>query len=332
MAETLFITVFQALRNVFGIVFDPAARVFWLYALTSLAIALAALHWNVSRRRKGASPGFAAELRTIFDPAVWFHRSAVTDYLCFAINTVFGTVTRVFALASGVFLGAFVHDALVAANGGEAWSLPATGWALACFTLLSLLMLDLGRFVVHALMHRVPVLWEIHKVHHSAQVLTPMTSFRLHPLELIATRFVVGAFIGTASAVGLFVFGAKVDPMEILGLNIGVFAFTFLGANLRHSHIWLPYPRWLSHVLISPAQHQVHHSVDPEHYDRNFGVMFALWDWVFGTLYVPARGEQITYGLDRGEDGDYQTITNLYVVPVKKAWAVVAGGRERAGS
>ena len=69
----------------------------------------------------------------------------------------------------------------------------------------------------------------------------------------------------------------------------------FFGATLHHSHIWLTYGRMLEHVFISPAQHQVHHSTDPQHYDRNFGTMLALWDWLFGTLYVIKGKEKITF-------------------------------------
>jgi sterol desaturase/sphingolipid hydroxylase (fatty acid hydroxylase superfamily) len=108
-----------------------------------------------------------------------------------------------------------------------------------------------------------------------------------------------------------------------------MFMFYMLGANLRHSHVWLPYPKWLSHILISPAQHQIHHSQLIHHHDKNFGLMFAIWDWIMGTLYVPKHRENYVWGLDHGEDRDYQTVTNLYVVPFKKAWALLRKPRRR---
>jgi hypothetical protein len=59
----------------------------------------------------------------------------------------------------------------------------------------------------------------------------------------------------------------------------------------------LSYGRILEHVLISPSQHQVHHSVDPKHLDKNFGEIFAIWDWIFGTLYIPTSNEELVFGI-----------------------------------
>ena len=204
-----------------------------------------------------------------------------------------------------------VYALLLKANGGEALSLPAGALALTLYTLASLLWLDLGKYVGHFLTHRVGLLWEFHKVHHSAQVLTPVTVFRIHPLDFIFYDFISGLFIGTAGAVGLFVFGSQIEPLSIFGLNIGVFLFYALGANLAHSHVWLAYPGWASRILMSPAQHQIHHSCLPQHHDANFGVVFALWDWVFGTLYVPKGRETVSFGLTDSEDRDYQSIEGL---------------------
>ncbi|MDP2356719.1 MAG: sterol desaturase family protein [Beijerinckiaceae bacterium] len=51
-------------------------------------------------------------------------------------------------------------------------------------------------------------------------------------------------------------------------------------------------------ILLSPAHHQVHHSVDPKHHNRNMGACLAIWDWLFGTLYVPAREREVSkFGL-----------------------------------
>ena len=69
-------------------------------------------------------------------------------------------------------------------------------------------------------------------------------------------------------------------------------------AHLRHSHVAMPFPRWLSYVLVSPHMHQVHHSVEERHHDRNFATVFALWDWAFGTLYLPDPRERFRFGLE----------------------------------
>lgn len=115
----------------------------------------------------------------------------------------------------------------------------------------------------------------------------------------------------------------------VLSINAVDFAWNATGSNLRHSHVWLSYPRWLSHLLISPAMHQVHHSADPRHHDKNLGNIFALWDWLFGTLYLPERVEPVSFGLGDAGAG-HETLRGLYARPFVDAWAWLCGRGGRA--
>ena len=54
--------------------------------------------------------------------------------------------------------------------------------------------------------------------------------------------------------------------------------------HLQHSHMWIAFRGMLGRIFVSPAHHQVHHSDNPKHFDKNFGSCLALWDWMFGTL------------------------------------------------
>lgn len=76
--------------------------------------------------------------------------------------------------------------------------------------------------------------------------------------------------------------------LEIAGINAFLVLATLAMANFHHSHIWVSFGPWLEHLIISPAQHQIHHSTRPEHFNKNYGQTLALWDWVFGTLTDPA--------------------------------------------
>jgi sterol desaturase/sphingolipid hydroxylase (fatty acid hydroxylase superfamily) len=70
-----------------------------------------------------------------------------------------------------------------------------------------------------------------------------------------------------------------------------------------------------SKVLMSPAAHQIHHSTNPKHFDRNFGGAFAFWDWLFGTLYVPVRDREVhEVGLkdDRMRDSFFLTMIHPF--------------------
>jgi creatinine amidohydrolase/Fe(II)-dependent formamide hydrolase-like protein len=119
---------------------------------------------------------------------------------------------------------------------------------------------------------------------------------------------------------GLFYLTNQPPQMTtIFGLNVILFLFYVFGYNLRHSEIWLNYPAWLSNILISPAQHQVHHSSDPKHFDTNMGLIFAFWDRLFGTLYIPKGYEKLSYGISRKQPNPFNTVAEIYYKPF--VWA-----------
>ena len=148
--------------------------------------------------------------------------------------------------------------------------------AQALYTLTVLIAFDLGVFVAHYLQHRVPVLWEFHKVHHSARVLTPITVYRMHPVDDILSGSCVALTVGAVAGTFAWALGGPIGELLVLGVNLGLFLFYVVGYNLRHSHVWLSYPRWLSGLLVSPAQHQIHHSRAPVHFDKNLGFVSSV--------------------------------------------------------
>jgi hypothetical protein len=94
-----------------------------------------------------------------------------------------------------------------------------------------------------------------------------------------------------------------------------VFILNALAANLRHSHVWLSFGPVVEHVLNSPAQHQIHHSDAPRHFNKNYGVNLSLWDWMFGTLYVTqSKPESIRFGTGEADER-YLTLYSLIVMP-----------------
>jgi sterol desaturase/sphingolipid hydroxylase (fatty acid hydroxylase superfamily) len=177
---------------------------------------------------------------------------------------------------------------------------PVLQWSLATlvvFTILMAALEDLGYYWMHYACHKVPTLWAFHKLHHSAEILTPLAAARVHPVELAITGPCKSAAMALLAAPALYVFVGEPTFVEIFGMNLALWVFGALGNQLHHSHIWISWGPKIERILISPAQHQVHHSIAPEHWDKNFAANFAIWDWVFGTLYVTRAREQITYGL-----------------------------------
>ncbi|MDF0555524.1 sterol desaturase family protein [Kamptonema sp. UHCC 0994] len=187
-------------------------------------------------------------------------------------------------------------------------------------TIFTVLIADFGFFVGHYIAHKIPFLWEFHKAHHSAEVLTPFTtSYLYNPFDLFVIQIINFTVISIGSGIWIYIFGNQMQELLIFGDNIIIFIL-FLVNNLQHSHFWVAYPYWIGHILCSPAQHQIHHSVDPKHWDKNFGSLFSLWDWMIGSLYVPRGYEKLDFGLPDGESKLFNGVTNIFLQPFRAVW------------
>jgi sterol desaturase/sphingolipid hydroxylase (fatty acid hydroxylase superfamily) len=166
-------------------------------------------------------------------------------------------------------------------------------------TILLFLAYELGYWLNHYLSHRIPFLWEFHKVHHSATVLTPLTNFRVHPVYMCIFLNILALFIGAANGSGNYIFGQTTHQYVLSENNIILVFFIYLYVHLQHTRLWISFTGWLGHLFMSPAHHQIHHSRNPAHFNKNLGSCLALWDWMFGTLYVPAaEPEKLEFGVD----------------------------------
>jgi sterol desaturase/sphingolipid hydroxylase (fatty acid hydroxylase superfamily) len=289
---------------------DPLRRIYWLYVASAVVIAVV-----VWLRTRGAT-SWGGILHHLFPRELYRHRSSRIDYRFFYVNAILCGLILAPLVAAPVVAG-LVADAL----GGYGPTLqPAGLWASAALTLATVLAMDFALYVGHYLQHRVPLLWEFHKIHHSAETLTPLTAFRVHPVDDLLTLSLSASSVGIVQGLFHAWFGTGVAEIYVLGVNAILFGWYALGFNLRHSHIWLSYPAWLSHILISPAQHQIHHSREPRHFDKNMGFIFAFWDAIWGTLYVPRKKEEFGYGLS-GEDDRYSSVGALYARPFLNLWA-----------
>lgn len=217
----------------------------------------------------------------------------------------------------GALLG--IHEPLL---GG-----PAGPVTIVIFTATMLIAYDISYYLYHVAQHRVPFLWELHKVHHSAEVLVGITKDRVHPLDEIMNRvwdgLIPGLCLGVWSLIAL-------DPVEvtIFGINVYVMRNILMMDFVRHTHLKISFGA-LNNVVLCPHWHQLHHSTDPRHFDKNFGLMFSFWDRWFGTLCVPEPGESFQFGLMNREARDYQSLSGLYILPVKRMWGQMAGWRSK---
>jgi sterol desaturase/sphingolipid hydroxylase (fatty acid hydroxylase superfamily) len=290
---------------------NPQKRIFVGYLLSAFGLALV---WLCIAERDTAK----AAIKKIFDKNVWLSTSSVADFKITLINRVVMSSTTA-ALVSQITISTFLYQLLHGQTLIEPLALHfiSAGSVAAIFTVFFFVFDDFSRFYVHRLMHRIPVLWAFHQVHHSAETMTPFTIFRTHPIEGFIFTLRTSVVQGIVISVFLFLFGSKVDLITVYGASVGVVIFHSLGSNLRHSHIKIRYPRAIELFFISPGQHQIHHSTEKRHFDKNFGVALAVWDLIFGSL---SHSESQTYkfGLTT-KFGEKHNLLHLYVEPFKAA-------------
>ncbi len=293
---------------------DFGLRLMPLYIGTMLAIA-----WGIYayRYRNGERPGFR---RWLLPLDIYFHPSHIVDIKLFALSRVLaiaGFLNVVFVRTGAAILVVTLLGGLTGIEmSNDEWS-----WGRILFaTLLIAVVSDFCTYWVHRIHHENPVLWPFHSVHHSAEVLTPVTVYRKHPIYDLISEAFGGVLIGAVSGVLLILFSSSLDIYSIGGANAVYVVFNALGANFRHSHIWISYGRMLEHIFISPAQHQIHHSRAVVHHDKNYGEIFAIWDWMFGTLYVPDRQEALEFGL---ADHDGRPIEQQHTSLGAALWAPI---------
>ena len=306
----------------------PTTRFFPVFIVTSLVVAMVV---HLAMRRWGADVP-KSPFEFLFPKRIWWHRSARLDYIFAIVNRGVMPLLALPILVGPVLVAAPVHYALTEWLGLFPPPFEYDWAAIALHAVLAALVADFGAFFVHYLQHRSKVLWEFHKVHHSAEVLTPVTVLRMHPIDELLNGFSVALMLGLVYGLIATLFDGAPMQLGILAGNAIFFVFYAAAYHLRHSHIWLPYPVWVSYWLISPAQHQIHHSSAERHWDRNMGFIFAFWDRLFGTLYVPREREKFELGLQGGEHKEYNSLGRLYFTPFRKAAKLVPGRLAWAGA
>jgi sterol desaturase/sphingolipid hydroxylase (fatty acid hydroxylase superfamily) len=292
------------------------------FSLTSLAAALAiAIAFFVWQRvKRGRRVRWKTIARALFPRRILRSRSHQADigYLFFNVF-VFGVVFS-WAILSYQSVSNGIIEALVALLGSPSPSTLPPYVGRAIITLMLFLAYELGYWFNHWLSHKVPLLWEFHKVHHTAQVLTPLTNFRVHPVYTWIFANILALSAAIANGFGNYLFGDTTYQYALSDTNIILVLFIHVYVHLQHSHMWIAFHGLAGRIFVSPAHHQVHHSDNPKHFNKNFGSCLALWDWMFGTLYVPAKErEPLTFGF--ADRPDAHTVRGELVAPLINAAA-----------
>lgn len=228
----------------------------------------------------------------------WWNSSTRQDYFIFIFNGILKAMLLVPLLECSFWIShRTVLGLMTLAGHQDTLNLPATTIAVGIFSLGIFVWDDFLRFFHHWLMHKSNFLWKFHKTHHSARILTPISLYRNHPVESALAILRNSLSLGVASGIFVYVFGSPLSVWTILGVNGFGFVFNLAGANLRHSHIPMGFG-FAENLIISPLQHQIHHSTRREHYDKNFGVTLAVWDLLWGTLVRSKNVGPLRFGIN----------------------------------
>ncbi|MFC4874642.1 sterol desaturase family protein [Negadavirga shengliensis] len=207
----------------------------------------------------------------------------------------YNAISNVAVEAFNDFLALFGITNLVAI---EVNSWPKWGQLLLLFVLA-----DFIQWNVHRLLHRVPALWEYHKVHHSVEQMGFAAHLRFHWMETILYK------------------SAQYVPLAMIGFGLEDFflvhIFTTAIGHLNHANLRITYGP-LKYVLNNPIMHIWHHAKKlPEgSYGVNYGLTLSIWDYLFGTAYIPHEGRDEPLGFDGVEDfpkGFWQQVTYPFI-------------------
>ncbi|RYF92858.1 MAG: sterol desaturase family protein [Caulobacteraceae bacterium] len=265
-------------------------------------------------------------LRALAPRRVWASRSGRTDIGFFLFNTlVFGLLFG-WAIASQAVISGWLLDGLTALVGPGPGSLVGPIGALAVGTVALFLTGELAYWLIHFLSHRIGWMWEIHKVHHSAEHLSPLTNLRVHPVEGLLFANLLAVMMGAMNALLTWTLGEPTVLLTVWDRNVIALAGLYLVQHLQHSHLWITFPGLLGKMVYSPAHHQIHHSTNPAHFGSNLGSLTTLWDWLFGTLYTPDRQKMdLAFGLEPGES-KHDTVMEGMILPMARAARVALPG------
>ena len=304
----------------------PVANPAVVLVPAALFLLIGWLHYRL-HRRPGEDRGFAGHL---FPAALYRRAPGAISLLNYILST-----SLLFKGSGGVaaiLTAQWLFERIVPGSGA-----PPTHRLLAAAAQVLLIWLarDLGNYLQHFAQHKSRILWRLHRPHHAVEQLTPFVQVQGHPLDLLMGTILAFPVILLGTMLALAGTGGHILPETLAGLVI-VAGIEQLKGALGHSHLPISFGRW-NRLILAPVMHQLHHSAEPHHHGRNLGSTFGLWDWLFGTLYIPAPGETWRLGLDPhllGGNSPYRCIADIYVEPVtsacREALATIGNGHAQS--
>jgi sterol desaturase/sphingolipid hydroxylase (fatty acid hydroxylase superfamily) len=216
------------------------------------------------------------------------------------LNTV---LLRLLFPAAAVGMAAFAA--------GQGWGL-LNHWQVPFWLAVpvAVLVMDLVIWLQHVMVHAVPALWRLHRVHHADLDYDLTTGARFHPIETVLSMLIKLATI--------MVLGPPVVAVILFEVILNAMAM------FNHGNVRLPLglDRRLRWILVTPDMHRVHHSVEDDETNSNFGFNLSLWDRLFGTYRDQPRGghERMTIGIrDHRDPREVDRLPGMLTLPFRGA-------------
>jgi sterol desaturase/sphingolipid hydroxylase (fatty acid hydroxylase superfamily) len=268
------------------------------FARLSLSVGIGILAFALFYQRKSRNIRFKALLRAIL-PTKYFGASSRADVLMFLFNLYLIGLLLGWAFLSQHVIATFANETLQTWFGSMAPTSLSPWVTGAVMTAAVFIAADFSYWFDHFLSHKIPFLWQFHRVHHTAEVLTPITNFRVHPMDSLVYYNLMAILIGVTEGSATYLFGGTIQQFTIWNMNTLIVISALLVQQLHHTSFWIPFTGVWGRIFISPAHHQIHHSLNPIHYDKNMGGTLSVFDWLFGTLHIPSKKrEKLTYGVN----------------------------------
>jgi sterol desaturase/sphingolipid hydroxylase (fatty acid hydroxylase superfamily) len=167
----------------------------------------------------------------------------------------------------------------------------------------ALVLMDYTFYIWHVLMHRIPLLWRFHLVHHVDLDLDASTALRFHFTEILAS---VPWRAGQVLLIGLTPFTFSIWQCLFL-----------LSILFHHSNVELPvrWERFLNKLIVTPRMHGIHHSIVERETNSNWSSGLTVWDWLHGTLRLNVPQAEVTIGVPAFQDPKAVTLPRVLVMP-----------------
>lgn len=263
--------------------FDPNKRIYWPYLALSVFYALIFI-WFSRTQKNGLKINY------------WFNKSTLNDVIIWIGNHIIQLTIFPLLFISSLSLASRFYHFLNNIFGEFQFGGFPYGWGIVLYSVSYFLLSDFTRFILHYLMHHNQFLWSIHRMHHTAESLTPITFFRVHPFEMVLFHLRFLLIHGIVTGTFIYLFSEIFDFPTIFGSSFFVFFTNVLGGNLRHSNIPIGFGIF-ERFLVSPKQHQMHHSKELDMQQSNYGSFFSFWDRLFSTWKSSKGVKEIQYGI-----------------------------------